>query len=174
MVNDEEHQSKDSFINRGPMDTIDKDSLFRPRVILNLKSSQPNFSSVKEKIEILGQFRNRSTFKSETLKAMSKSEKMFVILEIVNIFRTLSLPEITEILSHIFGKPSPEELRYLLSILVATNYLTRTGADKEFFISTTPPHSFFDYAGFDLAEIKLEILDLYQRSDPSRFALLGE
>lgn len=95
------YQSNDSFINRGPLATIDKESAFGPRVVLDQK--QRNFSHITEKLALLGKFRNRSTFKHETMAKMSKSEQLFVILEIVNIFRALSLPEITELLTALFS-----------------------------------------------------------------------
>ena len=63
-----------------------------------------------------GKFRNRSAFKHETLAKMSKSEKLFVTLEIVNVFRALAFPEITELLTAMFSKPSSKEVRYLLLI----------------------------------------------------------
>ena len=66
---------------------------------------------------------------------MSKSEKLFVTLEIVNVFRALAFPEITELLTAMFSKPSSKEVRYLLSILVAAGYVTRKGADEEFHLN---------------------------------------
>jgi len=167
-----EYQSNDSFINRGPLATIDKESAFGTRVVHDRK--RPNFPHIKEKLDLLGKFRNRSTFKHETMTKMSKSEQLFVILEIVNIFRALSLPEIEELITSIFSKPSGRELRYLLSILVAARYVTRKGTDEEYFVATDPPHSFFDYEGSEseIADIKIDILNNYQETDTPRFNFL--
>ncbi len=173
VVIEAKYQSKDSFINRGPLATIDKESPFGPRVALHLKDKRPDFFHVKEKLDLLGKFRNRSAFKHDTLAKMSKSEKLFVILEIVNVFRVLAFSEITELLKAIFSKPSSKEVRYLLSILVAAGYVTRKGVDEEYFASTDQPHSFFDYEGSEIDDLKIEILDYYQSADMGRFDLLG-
>ncbi len=165
-----EYQSNDSFINRGPLATIDKESSFGSRVVLDFQN--PDFSHIKQKLALLGKFRNRSTFKHETLAKMSKSEKLFVILEIINVFRALALPEITEILTAIFSKPSGKELRYLLSVLVAAGYVTRKGADEEYFASAEPPHTFLEYERTGIEEIKISVLDYYQNTDAIRFKLL--
>ena len=172
VVIEEKYQSKDSFINRGPLATIDKESPFGPRVVLDLKNKTPNFFHIKEKLALLGKFRNRSAFKHETLAKMSKSEKLFVTLEIVNVFRALAFPEITELLTAMFSKPSSKEVRYLLSILVAAGYVTRKGADEEYFTSTDQPHSFFEYEGSEINDAKIEIIDFYQSTDPGRLNLL--
>ena len=176
VVNDEQFQSQDSFINRGPIETIDKKSQFRSRVILDLTGRSPKFSHVKEKLTILGKLRNRATFSHQNLKDMSRREKMFVILEVVNLFRMLSLQEIQEVIEVIFGKLSSGELRNSLSILFAAGYVKRSGPDEKFFAPTNPPHSFFDYEGFleDVNGLKLQIMDYYQSTDSDRFNLLGE
>ena len=164
------YQSNDSFINRGPLATIDKESSFGSRVVLDLQD--PDFSHIKEKLALLGKFRNRSTFRHETLAKMSKNEKLFVILEVINIFRAVALPEITEILTAMFSKPSAKELRYLLSVLVAAGYVTRKGSDEEYFAPTDPLHTFFEYEGTGIEEIKISVLDYYQNTDSIRFKLL--
>ena len=103
---------------------------------------------------------------------MSKSEKLFVILEIINVFRILALPEIAEIVGTIFSQPAPKELRYLLSILVTAGYVTRKGSDEEYFASTDPPHTFFEYEGAEIDTIKIALLDYYQSTDVRRFTIL--
>ena len=176
IVNDEKYQTKDSFINHGPMETIDRKSRFRPRVILDLTARSPNFDRLKEKLSLLGKLRNRATFTYEVLKPMPKRERLFVILEMINLFRMVSIQEIQEVIHHMFGRMSIGELRYCLSILFAAKYLRRTGPDERFFAPTDPPHSFFEYEGMleMVNGLKMKITDHYQEADPFRFGLMGE
>jgi hypothetical protein len=172
VVNDRQHQGQDSFINLGPMDTVDKYSLFKPRLVLDLGVPKPNFSDVTDRLERLGQFRNRKVFRTDRFKDMPPNERLFVVLELVNLFGALSFAEIAEVVTYIFGKPKARELRHLLSVLIAANYLRRKGPDEEVFSPANPPHSFFDFEGFDYDGLKVEIVDYYQTYDPDRVDLL--
>ncbi len=172
VVNDKKHQGQDSFINLGPMDTVDKYSLFKPRLVLDLGARKPNFSDVTDRLERLGQFRNRKIFKTDRFKEMPPNERLFVVLELVNLFGALSFPEIAEVVTYIFGRPKAKDLRHLLSVLIAAKYLRRRGLDEEVFSPANPSHSFFDFEGIDYDGLKVEIVDYYQTHDPDRVDLL--
>lgn len=172
VVNDKKHQGRDSFINLGPMDTVDKYSLFKPRLVLDLGARKPNFTDVADRLKRLGQFRNRKIFEADKFKEMPPDERLFVVLELVNLFGALSFPEIAEVVTHIFGRPKVRDLRHLLSVLIAAKYLLRRGPDEEFFSPANPSHSFFDFEGIDYNGLKVEIVEYYQTNDPDRVNLL--
>lgn len=157
---DASRQGDDSFMHRGPINLIDKDSKFSPAIQIDYANR--NFEPIKQRLEkrIVG--RKRKQFVFSTYVDFAVRERLFVICEILNIFSALSLDGILYAFRSIFKNVNPSEVRRLLSILIAAGLVRRIDDDDEqHFYFEKDQSSFMEFDDFNLVALQLEILDYY-------------
>lgn len=171
LVNDQQHQGSESFINLGPVHLINTFSKFKPSVILDFQSSTIDFSPVREKLIRLIRSSNRKAFIYESAKQIDAFEKLSIVLELVNIFQVVTIEHICHILTATFqSEPDQDELRTIISMLIALKFVERKGADGQHLVMVKNVESFFVFDNFEINDMRIEIVAYYQEHEPETFS----
>jgi len=171
VVNDQSLQGQDSFISLGPINMIDRYSQFRPTIQMPFDDDPP-FHYIKQRIEKRIPEKRRGRLRKKPYKNVLSAEKLFVLLELINIFQALNLESIIYGMKSVFGNANEKEIRQLLSILIAAKYVQRDGPALEYCKVNPGARSFFDLDSLDLSGFRLEVLDFYQRDFPEWAAVV--
>ena len=166
VINNARLQGQDSFIALGPIELVDKHSLFKPTIQLSY-SRNPNFSLIKERLEKRIVRQRRQRFILTRYSDLTLQQKFYVIYEIMRIFRRLPVDAVEFAFKSITGHVKRAELQHILSILVATNYIARVSDDVEYFSANRQMRSFFEFDNLDVDRLSLAVLDHYARHFPA-------
>ena len=161
IVNNSKLQARDSFIALGPIGLVDRYSDFGPTIQINFDGN-PDFGYVKERLTNRVTSRRRR-FRKRDYGELSNTDKFFVVFEIVRLFRALTFEGISYAFRSIWRHAAETDLRRILSILVATDHISRRGEDLEFFCHNVNSMPFFQYDNLDTTSTILEVMDLYRR-----------
>ena len=119
-------------------------------------------------------FQNRTAFEFKPFNKLGQNERLFVILELINIFQVLSLDFLNIVLQTVFeDKPNKKEVGRLVSILMAAQYIKRKGPVGQYFTPKEAPFSFFEFES-DINQIKFEIREFYQTDLKDLYAVMRE
>lgn len=165
VVNDENLQSKDSFLRRGPINLIDAHSRFAKEIQVRYDDNA-NFGLVKERLETQVVGKNRKKFAVTKYADLTFRKTFFAIFEIIRIFEVMSLEAVEYAFRSVFGNVNPTDVRELLSILVAARLVRRDGDDQEFFCINREAKPFMEFDQFDVDLFRLEVLDFYNSEFP--------
>lgn len=171
VVNDENLQSEDSFINNGPIRMIDEFSAFQPVILLSFKGGDPDFNHIVQRLRNRFPSRYRKSFEFGPWNLFSNKVKMFLIFEIVRMFRILNVESIKYILEKIFGQIEDVELKRLISILVASMHFERLGDDKQFFATSKSAEPFFEFDNFNITTLWLDVNLHFKKHAPICYEL---
>ncbi len=169
VANELKFQTEPSFTNLGPIKVIGSKSAHGP-VHLVRDLPQTDFSPVRKRLQQMFARARRRRFDYGRFSGFDYENKFFVILELVNIFRLITLRGIVEATKHIFQTANEKEIGDFLSILLATGYVIRR---DEFFAPKKDEVSFFEYDGFEIDRQKASIIQYYQRYEKETFRLLA-
>jgi len=161
VVLDQQYQTPDSFLTIGPIDLINRASLFKPALYLSL-SDDAEFQHIKNRIIERLPVRNRQKFQYKRYPDLPLQEKMYAISTIVDVFRIIDFPGIEHVFKAIFGNRKINELKRLLSILVAVDQLRRVGDDLEYFVTAPGARPFMEFVGLDISSLRLQVTAHYQ------------
>jgi hypothetical protein len=169
---DATRQGDDSFMHRGPINLIDQNSKFSPAVQIDYTNH--TFEPIKQRLEkrIVG--RKRKQFAFTTYANLTVREKLFAICEILKIFSALSFEGINYAFRSVFTNVSKNEVKRLLSILIAAGLVRRIDSKEQHFYFEPKQSSFMEFDNFNLVEIQLEILDYYIAEFPQLANLIQE
>lgn len=171
VVNKSTLQSSDSFISRGPIELIDKNSDFKPTIQLNF-SRKPKFEIVKERLEKRIKGSKRKKFESTVYSALTPKEKLFIVFSFVELLIVVSLEGLDFAFKSVFGHSSTSDIRDLLSILVAAKLVVRIGHDHDQFSLAVDAKSFMEFESLNKPEFRLEVLAFYEKEFPEIAALI--
>lgn len=166
-------QGDDSFMLRGPIKLIDKNSQFEPTVQLNYGPA-PDFGPIKQRIEKRITGKKRQKFKFESFAKLDFRQTFFAIFEIIRLFEVLTLDAIIFAFRSIFTNVNSSHVKQLLSILVAADLVRRKGDDPQLFCINRSSKSFMEFDGFDTDAFHLELVDFYNEHFPDLAKAVGE
>lgn len=162
VVNDVNLQSEDSFIALGPINLIDRNSLFRPTIQMSF-GDDPPFHFVKERLEKRTKGKNKRKFKFTKYRDMETRERFFAILEIIKLFQAMTYEGVEYAFRSIFKNVNKGQTKILLAILVAADYVRRSGDALEYFTIDRDKPSFMEFNSLDIGKFRLEVLDFYEQ-----------
>ena len=165
IVNNENLQGQDSFVALGPIQLVDKYSIFRPTIQLSY-SDDPNFGLIKERLDKRFHTKNRQRLNAKKYRDLTTQKKLFSLFEIVRMFQALPGDSVEHAFRSIWGNAKRTELHRLLSILVAADYVRRIGDEITYFCINRASHPFLEFESFDINVLSLEILDFYETNFP--------
>jgi hypothetical protein len=172
VVNDLTMQS-DSFINIGLIDRINNKSIFRPIIIT--RYNQPDFPQIRERL--ISRLPAKTGKKFDFIKyyELNVQQRLFVIFQLIYIFKALKYESIIKSLTTIFGHIDNEtEINHLISILVAAKYLERRGDDLEYFIPSAGAEPFLEFRNFDIQELQADVVAFYEEYHRETYDIIGE
>jgi len=160
VVNDSNKQN-DSFINIGLIDKINHKSDFRQTILIDYKD--PEFLTIKQRLLDRLPTQQSSKFVYKQFDKLKSYQELFVVFQIVYLFRALKFNNIVYCISEIFGNAREKKIRFLLSILISAKYIERAGDDLDYFIPASNVTPFLEFRSYDINNLIAEILLFYQK-----------
>lgn len=176
LANSINHRADESFINCGPIATTDSDSTFRPTLhYANLSAEDGTFSDIGKRLaNRLCRSKQRQRFEHDSLRTMALRDRFLLVYEMIRLFYPVDHEGLNRILTSTFSKPNPQELRLLLSILIAAGYVKREGRSPYFFLPGQHPPEFFDYQTEEYSALRIDILTFYRSHHQDAYNLMPE
>jgi hypothetical protein len=165
LVANDVNKQAGSFINLGPIDSINQKSVFKPTIFLDFKSSSPNFNLIEERLLRVLPTRQARRFDFRQYNDLRYQTRFFLVFEVINIFRILNLEGITKCMADVFGAEDTVTLRRMISILCAARYVDRRGEEEEYFVPSADGESFFEFRNFDINKLQTQAIDYFSRYD---------
>jgi hypothetical protein len=135
-VNPIKYQAHDSFVNLGPIALINVQSNFRPGLLLG-EEKPTDFSAIAERLKRYAGERRRVAFAYQQFDQYGLLEKFFAIFEIVRHVRIVHVATLPYVIEKIFAvQPVREELKNLISVLVAARYIIRAGEESRYLVAS--------------------------------------
>ena len=166
VVNDASLQGQDSFISLGPIEKVDRHSRFKPTIQIS-EVDDSSFLLVKERLDQRLSSGGRRRLTANSYGELSFREKFYFVFEIVRIFQIITFASIKHAFRSIWGNVKKDELRRILSILVAAGYVHRHPEEPDYFCINREIDAFLETKKLNLSAITLEIADAYDRHFPA-------
>lgn len=172
VVNDLRYQAVDSFVNLGPISTINRRSFLNPA--LHLQSDHPagiDFSPIRERLERIMARKKRKSFVHRPYRELTWLEKSLIVMEMINLVHVVSVVGLLQCIGAAFGTAKGGEIKKLLSILVGANSVERI--DGDFYILAKDAKSGLEFEGSDVGDIKARVLHYYRKQVPFYYDLVA-
>jgi len=164
VANHAAYQAKESFINLGPIKTIDLNSYLSPTVVVSKRHGRFDFEPVRERLGRLMERTKRTSFAYRPYKKLDQLEKLLIALEMVNIFRLVTLSSLEACVRAVFDNASPRELKPIVSILAGAGFIRI----RDHYFSVDPgKDSLLQFEGIKIDQMKARVLHYYQQHRPS-------
>jgi hypothetical protein len=154
------YQAQDSFVNLGPIKTIDGNSYLSPTIQIVKHHGQYDFEPLRERLERLTGRGHRRSFKYAPYRELDYLGKFLVTLELISIFQFVSIESLAFCIRFAFGTPSQKHLRRTLSILAGAGYIR---AHDSFLSLNKGKGSLLEFEDIRIEDIKARALEYYQR-----------
>lgn len=173
VVNDFTLQGEDSFISRGPVELIDKYSHFKPTIQMQF-NADVDFTMVRQRLEKRISGSKRRRFESIAYNDLATKDKLFIVFAFVELLISISFEGLEYAFKSVFGHSNREDLKHLLSILVAAKLVDRKGAVNDHFSAVVGAQPFIEFESLNKPEFRLLVLNFYQQEFPDLAALCVE
>lgn len=172
LVANDINQQHDSFINLGLVETNNNKSLFRPVMSMNYQGS--DFTEITRRLSDRLPQKTRKKYTYKKFNEYDAQEKMFLIFQIIHIFKLLRTDDVIYCIRNFFGKSNIKEVKYILSILTAANFIIRASIDPEYFYPSSHVNPFYDFDNTDIGNIKADVVQFLQKHHPATYDILKE
>jgi hypothetical protein len=168
VVNNRKFETKDSFVNLGPVSTIDGKSTLRPALHLPGSIGPGDFEPLNERLDrIRNQRRTRRKLDHRPFNQLDYGERFCVLLELIRLLRAVTLEGLKRSIAASFDAKKPSDLNMLLSVLIASGFVTR---QDEYLIPTATSKSLLEIESADVDTIIARVLFYYREYDPRAFS----
>ena len=173
VINPFELQTEDSFLNLGPILTINERSTLKPTVLLIDVDGRPDFAPIRTRlIERVKRPRYRVRLPYVMFGSFSFKQKLSVVFEVLRFLRLANLATLRETLVACFGgNPKNQDLKHLLRILLAAKFIQRR--DDGFFM-VTPEVALLDVEHLEIEQVFAQIDFFYKKHSPELYEALTE
>lgn len=156
--------SSESFINLGPIATIDQNSFLKPSVPIALRRGSYNFSSIRTRLQRVIRSNRRKTFEYKPYRSLTLFEKFLVILEMVYLFQLVTLDDLEKCLIWIFDGALRKDIRPLLSVLLGMDYIR---SKDTYYLLGPNATSLLEFEDVQIQDVRVRVLAHYERNCPS-------
>ena len=160
VVTDYAYQGQDSFIGLVPISLIDSKSIYKPSIPL-IYREEADFAPIEQRLASRTK-RKRKSFNREK-RALDEREYFFVVLELIRIFRVITVDGIEYVVKSIFGHARIKTIKRVVAILVGTGLVSRCGQDEAFCRVTPGEPTLMEFTGVNEADFTFKLLDFYRR-----------
>jgi hypothetical protein len=128
VVNLLDFQTVDSFLNLGPIDTINVDSFLRWTIFVNAQEPV-DFAHIAERLtERVKWPQQRERLPYQRFGQFNFKQKLLIVFEVIRLLRLADLKTLRHVLVVCFkGNPPYSELTHILRILLAAKFVERDG-----------------------------------------------
>ena len=171
VINPNSEQSP-SFLNRGPIYTIDRYSFLRPTVHCG-ESESADFAPLGDRLRDCLTGTHRHQLDYQEFRQFNGKEKLAVVLEILRLLRLADFTTLRHAISVCFGSnPQPQELADLLRILQAGKFVQKD--EETSYYRTVGKASLIEIENVDIDEILAAVTLFYQLHSPRLLKALQE
>ena len=164
-------QQSDSFLNLGPIHTINQFSFLQPTVLV--ASAQADFTQLKQRLIDRVRVTHRDHLEYREFKKLSPKEKLSVVLEILRLLRLADFNTLEHAISVCFdGNPQRQQLSDHLRILQAAR-LVHKSPETPYFRAMAGTN-LIEIENVDLDEILASVTLFYQKYSPGLLDALRE
>lgn len=161
VVNDLRYQATDSFVNLGPINTINRSSFLNPALHVEAgKASGIDFSPIKTRLERLMNRKKRKSLTHRPYGELTRLERFVIIMEIINLLHITSLRGLVDCIRAAFDTLRLNEIKQLLSVLVGSGCVKRVGDD---YVLAKGVRSGLEFEGVDVRDLKTRVLHYYRK-----------
>ena len=105
---------------------------------------------------------------------LADQEYLVIVLELIKIFRVITIDGIEYVVRSIFGRARPQTIKRVVAILVGTNFVSRCGLDDKFCHVTSSESTFMEFKGINEMDFRLKLLDFYRSCAPEIYNVASE
>ncbi len=166
-------EQNDSFINNGLMPRINSKSIFQP--VLFTDFSNPNFSQIEKRLTDRLHKTQSKKFKYIRFSKLSIQQKMYVIFQILYIFRVLNLEGIIHCIEKLFSKTTKKintEIMTIMSILISGEIILRIGDDSQYFMPSPNVKPFLDFRNIEVESLRTETTSFFNKHHDETYKLI--
>jgi DNA-binding transcriptional ArsR family regulator len=127
VANDSTYRGVQSFLNLGPLRSIDSKSRFSPRIDIRIADPLDDFAAINRHLNAWKAVERRQRFTYAGYRDLDHKQRLIVILEMLNLLRLATLGDLRYAIKETFGSASWESVSRLLSILVGAEYVREVG-----------------------------------------------
>jgi hypothetical protein len=160
------YQAKDSFINLGPIKTIDGISYLGPTIQIAKRYGRFDFEPLRDRLERLMERARRKSFQYAPYRRLDYLGKFLITLEMINIFQVLTLESLGDCIRSIFDTARSKELKRILSILAGAGYIR---VHDGFFFLAKGKDSLLEFDDVRIETLKARALNYYQEHRPDLY-----
>ena len=125
VVNPFDLQAVDSFLNLGPLDTINAASHLKPTILIDAQG-EPDFTPVAQRLTRITWPAHRERLPYQRFGQFNFKQKLLVTFEMLRLLRLADLQTLRQALVACFGgNPRNQELHHLLRIMLAAQFIER-------------------------------------------------
>jgi hypothetical protein len=162
-------QTEDSFLNLGPINTINGISFLQPTVFINTGETL-DFAPIKKRLlDRVKWPEQRERLHFRKFSEFSFREKLIIVFELLRLLRLADLKTLRYAVKACFdGNPTHHEFKHLIRILLAAQYVEREG---EYF-KTVGDIALAEFDHFDGAALSAQVMFFYQRHSQDLYRAL--
>jgi hypothetical protein len=169
VVNPYAFQAEVSFLNHGPIDTINRDSILK---LLSIKYDIVDLAMIRQ--HLLNSVKwpsHRERIPHKTFGKFTFRERLFVVFEILRFLRLADLKTLRRVLVYCFGgNPKNKELIHLLRILLAAKFIER----HEIYFKVIPGMNLMEIEHLEVETVFLQFNHFYKHNSPEIYKALHQ
>ncbi len=168
VINPLQLQTSESFLNLGPIDTINSFSFLKPTVLLNASDFTPIRSRLQDRVR-WPEHRERLPYLRFT--EFDFKQKLLVVFEVLRLLRLATLKTLRIVLRACFdAAPQNSELTHILRILLAAKFIRR---EAEYF-RAVPGLNLIEIEHLEIERVFAQVNFFYQKYAKELFDVLPE
>ena len=164
VVNPIAYASEESFVNLGPIATIDRSSFMRPSLPLASRKRTYNFSSIRTRLQRIVKTDRRKSFTYKPYRSLTKLEKFLVILELIHLFQFLTFEDLEKCLLWTFDSAVRKEIEPLLSVLLGMGFVQ---VKDRYYMLASGETSLLEIEDVRIEDLRVRVLGHYQKNCPA-------
>jgi hypothetical protein len=160
VVNTHAEHARDSFLNLGPIHSINRKSGLRPTIAIRVENVEADFSLIKERLDRLKLRKNRRRFEHNHYRKLKYEEKMIAVLATVRLLRLVSDIGLEQSIRISFGAASKKELGHITAVLKAAGFLARE--EEYLYVRQDSPFP-IEFEDINVEDLESRALFYYQK-----------
>lgn len=161
VVNPVSFVSEESFVNLGPVATIDRNSFLTPSLPITRRKGNYNFSPIRQRLQRVIRKNRRKSFVYRPYKFLTLFEKFLVILEMVHLLQFVRFDDLEKSLFWTFDGVVRKDMWPLLSVLLGMGFIT----DQDGYYMLAPTGiSLLEFEDVRIEDLRVRVLGHYERN----------
>lgn len=172
IVNPLRFQAEDSFLNLGPIETINQDTFLK--IIHINEQESADFTPIRKRLERLKWPEHRQRLRYKTFGRFNFREKLLVVFEMLRVLRMADVKTLRHALVECFGgNPRNQELKHLLRILLAAKFIKRDKKEAEYF-KVVAGLNLIEFDHYEIEKVFAQVTLFYYKYSPELYESLSE